>query len=97
MGQDELISWGVASRTTGQIVATLHNVDAVHGLYYLLLHFWIKVFGDSLLSMRMPGILGMSTAAMFVTLTARTRFGDRAGAGRRTGVRGAACRHLVRA
>ena len=78
MGQDELISWSMTRRSASQVIATLHHVDAVHGAYYLLLNFWTRAFGDSLFSMRLPGVLGMTAAAAFVTLTARIRFGNRA-------------------
>ncbi|MEU9133747.1 glycosyltransferase family 39 protein [Kitasatospora sp. NPDC048540] len=76
MGQDELISWSMTIRSTHQILATVHNVDAVHAAYYLLLHAWTEVFGNSLFSMRVPGILAMTGAAAFVSLSARLRFGN---------------------
>ncbi len=76
MGQDELISWSMAVRSTHEILATVHNVDAVHAAYYLFLHGWTEIFGDSLFSMRVPGILAMTGATAFVALSARIRFGD---------------------
>ena len=45
--RDELASWSAASRTLPQLWAMLHNIDAVLGIYYLGLHLWMAVFGDS--------------------------------------------------
>ncbi|MGW1592971.1 glycosyltransferase family 39 protein, partial [Streptomyces sp. NPDC002343] len=38
MWRDEAVSFQVGRRTVPQIWRLLHDVDAVHGLYYLLLH-----------------------------------------------------------
>ncbi len=75
--RDELASWNAAVRSTGDLVEMLGNVDAVSGLYYLLLHGWISVFGDSQTMLRMPSALAMAGAAAFVVLTARTAFDRR--------------------
>ena len=32
------------SRSLGQLWQMLNNVDAVHGLYYLLMHGWFQIF-----------------------------------------------------
>src|SRR5271168_5453376 len=32
------------SRSLGQLWQMLRNVDAVHGLYYLLMHGWFQIF-----------------------------------------------------
>ncbi|MER6060299.1 glycosyltransferase family 39 protein [Streptomyces sp. NPDC001792] len=79
LGRDELITWDVVTRDTGQILATLHNVDAVHGTYYLLMHLWVNLFGDSVISMRLPSIFAASAAASVVSLIGNRLFGSRAG------------------
>ncbi|MCF3132583.1 glycosyltransferase family 39 protein [Streptomyces olivochromogenes] len=79
LGRDELITWDVVTRDTGHILATLHNVDAVHGTYYLLLHLWVSLFGDSVISMRLPSVLAASGAASVVSLIGNRLFGSRAG------------------
>ncbi|THA55986.1 glycosyltransferase family 39 protein [Streptomyces sp. A1136] len=76
--RDELASWNAAIRGTGDLVAMLGHVDAVSGLYYLLLHGWVSVFGDSATMLRMPSAFAMAGAAAFVVLTARTLFDRRA-------------------
>ncbi|WAL72267.1 glycosyltransferase family 39 protein [Kitasatospora sp. YST-16] len=78
MGQDELISWEMSTRSMGRIIDTVQNVDGVHAAYYLLLHVWTELFGDSLYSLRGPGILAMTGATAFVALSARLRFGNAA-------------------
>ncbi|MEU8774563.1 glycosyltransferase family 39 protein [Streptomyces sp. NPDC048606] len=75
--RDELASWNAASRTTGELVGMLGNVDAVSGLYYLLLHGWVSVVGDSAAMLRLPSALAMAGSAAFVVLIARTLFDRR--------------------
>ncbi|MEU3722079.1 glycosyltransferase family 39 protein [Streptomyces sp. NPDC031705] len=75
--RDELASWNAATRGTGELVDMLGHVDAVSGLYYLLLHGWVSVFGDSTAMLRLPSALAMAGAAAFAVLTARTLFDRR--------------------
>ncbi|MEW2153968.1 glycosyltransferase family 39 protein [Streptomyces sp. NPDC007189] len=79
LGRDELVTWDMVNRSTGQILATLQNVDAVHGTYYLLMHAWVGLFGDSVVSMRLPSLFAMAGAASAVTLIGNRLFGSRAG------------------
>src|ERR1041385_1748061 len=45
LGRDELTSWDMAGRGTGQVLATARRVDAVVGTYYLVLLEWIRSSG----------------------------------------------------
>lgn len=65
---DEAASVMSAERTLPSLFGMLKNVDAVHGIYYLFLHFWIQAFGASELSVRLPsGIaVGVFVAGTFV-------------------------------
>jgi uncharacterized membrane protein len=66
--RDELCSISAARRSLPDLFAMLHHVDAVSGFYYLLLHAWIALFGDSLLAVRIPSLLAMGGAAAFVAM-----------------------------
>ncbi|MBL1080734.1 glycosyltransferase family 39 protein [Streptomyces actinomycinicus] len=79
LGRDELVTWDVVGRDTGRILAMLRNVDAVHGTYYLLMHGWVAVFGDSVVSLRLPSLLSVAGAAAVVSLLGDRLFGYRAG------------------
>ncbi|MFD4546422.1 glycosyltransferase family 39 protein [Streptomyces sp. NPDC058466] len=79
LGRDELVTWGMVNRSTGQILATLQNVDAVHGTYYLLMHLWVGLFGDSVISLRLPTALAVAGSASVLSLIGNRLFGYRAG------------------
>ena len=77
--RDELASWSAASRTLPQLWAMVHNIDAVLGFYYLGLHLWMAVFGDSATAMRLPSVIAMAAAAAVVALIGRRLGGGLAG------------------
>ncbi|MFD3701274.1 glycosyltransferase family 39 protein [Streptomyces sp. NPDC058646] len=76
---DELATLTVVRRPTGALLDMLQNVDAVHGAYYLLMHYWIGVFGESPAMLRLPTVLAMAAAAGCVALAGKRMFGARAG------------------
>lgn len=76
---DEGATLGVATRTVPQIVEQAKHLDGVLAPFYLFMHWWIAVFGDSVASLRAPSII---TVALGVAVLARlgTRlFGPLAG------------------
>ncbi|MGE5290831.1 MAG: glycosyltransferase family 39 protein [Micromonosporaceae bacterium] len=77
--RDELASWALSTRTLPQLFAATRSSGAAQEAYYLILHFWIRAFGDSVLAMRMLSVLAMSGAAACVALTGRRLFSPRAG------------------
>ncbi|AUH39980.1 glycosyltransferase family 39 protein [Streptomyces sp. CMB-StM0423] len=79
MWRDEAVTYDMAQRDISGLLDTLAGVDAVHGLYYLLLHGVFGVFGDSLVALRLPSLLAMSAAASGVALLGRRLAGPRAG------------------
>lgn len=81
MWRDELASWSAASRSLPQLWHMVHDTDAVQGTYYLVLHFWIMVFGASPAAMRAPSVIAMTGAAGVVALTGRRLGGPVAGLG----------------
>jgi mannosyltransferase len=77
--RDELSSWSFASRPVPELVTIVRHSDASQLAYYLLLHYWMAVFGDSVLAMRMLSVLAMTGAAACVPLVGRRLAGDKAG------------------
>jgi mannosyltransferase len=74
---DEAASIMSAERSLPSLFRMLENIDAVHGLYYLFLHFWIDLFGPSELSTRLPSALGIGIAAAGTVVLARFFMGSR--------------------
>ncbi|AQA22248.1 dolichyl-phosphate-mannose-mannosyltransferase family protein [Rhodococcus sp. MTM3W5.2] len=81
---DEAATVSAADRSVPELVELLRGIDAVHGLYYLVMHGWFELFGVSELSARAPGAIaiGIGTAALVQTasLLAGTRTAVVAGA-----------------
>jgi mannosyltransferase len=75
MGNDEVASRWAASLSLGQLAHLLRHIDAVHGLYYLLLHGWMAV-GTSPAVLRVPSVIGMSAAAALIVILARRLTGS---------------------
>ncbi|MEV7159558.1 glycosyltransferase family 39 protein [Streptomyces misionensis] len=65
MWRDEAVTFQVARRTLPQIWRLLHGVDAVHGLYYLLMHFVLAVRADEVV-LRLPSVAGAAVTAGLV-------------------------------
>ncbi|GHI84693.1 glycosyltransferase family 39 protein [Streptomyces xanthophaeus] len=76
---DELATLSVIRRPRGALLDMLQNVDAVHGAYYLLMHYWMVAFGESPAVLRLPTVLAMAAAAACVALAGKRMFGARAG------------------
>ncbi|MCX4524480.1 MULTISPECIES: hypothetical protein [unclassified Streptomyces] len=79
--RDEAATWQVAGRSAGEIWSMLGNVDAVHGLYYLLMHGLFEVFGAGTAVLRLPSVLAVAAAAACVALIGRRLAGFWAGLG----------------
>jgi mannosyltransferase len=67
---DEVTSVVSAERSLPSLFRMLGNVDAVHGTYYLFLHFWIEVFGASPVSVRSPSAIAAGTTVAGVVFLA---------------------------
>ncbi|MCI4062497.1 glycosyltransferase family 39 protein [Micromonospora sp. R77] len=66
--RDELATWSAATRPVGDLVRLAGTIDAATGPYYLLMHGWTALAGDSTVALRLPSVLAMAGAA---GLTAR--------------------------
>ncbi|MEU2426109.1 glycosyltransferase family 39 protein [Streptomyces sp. NPDC007851] len=74
MWRDEAVTYQVARRTVPQIWRLLHGVDAVHGLYYLLMHVVLAAApgrpGE--VDLRLPSVCAAAvTASLVAALGAR--------------------------
>lgn len=79
--RDEAATWQVAQRPTLEIWHMLAQVDAVHGLYYLLMHGLFEAFGPGTTTLRLPSVLAMAVAAACVTVIGQRLAGTWAGLG----------------
>ncbi|MGI5214582.1 glycosyltransferase family 39 protein [Plantactinospora sp. CA-290183] len=77
--RDELATWSAATRPVGELLRLVGTIDAVSGPYYLLMHGWIAVFGDSARALRLPSALCMAGAAGLTAVLGARLFGCRAG------------------
>ena len=75
MGNDEVATRWAALLPLHQLAHLVKNVDAVHGLYYLLMHGWMAV-GTSPAVMRIPSVLSMIVAAGLIAILARQLTGS---------------------
>jgi mannosyltransferase len=75
MGNDEVVSRWAALLSLRQLAHVLRHVDAVHGLYYLLLHGWMAV-GTSPTVMRIPSVICMAATAALLAILGRRLTGS---------------------
>jgi mannosyltransferase len=65
--QDEAATIGAANRPIDSLWKLVQNIDAVHGLYYALVHYWGSLFGFGPFALRVPSALfvGLSAFLLF--------------------------------
>ncbi|MFJ7592167.1 hypothetical protein ACIQZO_33350 [Streptomyces sp. NPDC097617] len=78
MWRDESVTWQVAHRPLGRIAELLGGVDAVHGLYYLLMHGVFQAWDGGLWALRLPSVAATALAAAGVAAIAHRLVGERA-------------------
>ncbi|MFF5366640.1 hypothetical protein [Streptomyces sp. NPDC013187] len=78
MWGDESVTFQVAQRTVPQIWRLLHDVDAVHGLYYLFMHVVLTVHADEVV-LRLPAVCAATATAGLVAALGVRLAGPRAG------------------
>lgn len=67
---DEAASLLSAERPIPSLLRMVTHVDAVHGLYYLILHFWVDIAGTSAFALRLPSAFAIGVAVSALTLLA---------------------------
>ena len=75
MGNDEVATRWAALLSLRDLAHLLRHVDAVHGLYYLLMHGWVVV-GSSPAVLRIPSVISMTAAAAAIVILARRLTGS---------------------
>ncbi|OIH92915.1 hypothetical protein BIU92_08425 [Curtobacterium sp. MCBA15_003] len=76
---DEAATVTSAQRSWPALWAELQNVDAVHGLYYALMHVWFTLVGYTPFTLRLPSALAIGVAAGLVVALGRRLGGVRLG------------------
>ena len=69
--RDEAYTKDAISRSLSHLFALLHRTDAVHGAYYVFVHFFAEVFGTSDMALRFPSVCAMAVATGFTAAIAR--------------------------
>jgi mannosyltransferase len=75
MGNDEVATRWAARLSLHQLAHLLRHVDAVHGLYYFLMHGWMAV-GTSPTVMRIPSVIAMTAGVAMTVVLARQLTGS---------------------
>ncbi|GEK21317.1 glycosyltransferase family 39 protein [Cellulomonas xylanilytica] len=65
---DEAATISASTRSLPELWRMVQTIDAVHGTYYLLMHGWIAVAGQSELALRAPSAvaIGLATAGVYL-------------------------------
>ena len=79
MWRDESVTYQVAHRSLGDIWGLLHHIDAVHGLYYLLMHAVFGLWDGGLTALRLPSVVATVLAAAAVGAIGARLAGPRTG------------------
>ena len=87
---DEYATWYASTLSPADLLRLVNHVDILLTPYYVFMHLWIDLFGDSATSLRMPSVLAMAAAAGFTALLGRDLFGSVGRARRRAAARRAA-------
>jgi mannosyltransferase len=69
--RDEGATLAAVHRSLPQMFRMLGYQDAVHGAYYLLIWFWVRLAGSGEVALRFPSAVAMAVAAAFITLIGR--------------------------
>jgi mannosyltransferase len=75
MGNDEVATRWAALLSLHELGHLVRHVDAVHGLYYLLMHFWVVV-GSTPAALRVPSVIAMAAGAALVAILTRRLTGS---------------------
>ncbi len=72
--RDEIFTLDRSSLSVSAILDVISAVDSVFVPYYLVMHWWIEIFGESAVALRLPSALGMTVATAIVAVLGRRLF-----------------------
>ncbi|MEW2164478.1 glycosyltransferase family 39 protein [Streptomyces sp. NPDC007084] len=75
MWRDESVTYQMAHRSMTDMARALSHIDAVHGLYYVLMHAVFSLWDGGLFALRLPSVLAIALATWLVGAVA-TRHAD---------------------
>ncbi|MER7989961.1 glycosyltransferase family 39 protein [Streptomyces noursei] len=81
MWRDEAATWQASHRSLAEIGHMVGQADVVHGLYYAVMHAVFALFGDSLVTLRLPSVLATAVACGLTALVGARLSGRWAGMG----------------
>jgi mannosyltransferase len=68
---DEAATISASTRSVPELWRLIHNIDAVHGLYYLAMHGWFAIFPETEFWSRLSSCLAVGIAAAGVVVVAK--------------------------
>ncbi|MET8833465.1 glycosyltransferase family 39 protein [Micromonospora sp. NPDC004540] len=77
--RDELATLDAARLRLGELYDLVQHRDLVLLPYYLGMHFWVRLFGDSEVALRLPSAIAVAVAAALTTVQGRMLYGPRVG------------------
>jgi mannosyltransferase len=69
--RDEAYTRDAINRSLPHLLSMLHHTDAVHGAYYVLMHFVCEIIGTSDFALRLPSVCAMAVATGFTAAVGR--------------------------
>jgi mannosyltransferase len=79
MWNDEHATWHAATLSWRDLFHLLDHIDRVLTLYYLLMHGWVALVGDSPTMLRLPSLVAMACAAGLTALVGQRLLNVQAG------------------
>ena len=76
MGNDEIVTRYASTLSLGQLAHLLEHTDIYHGFYYVVMHPWVAVFGDTPSAIRVPSVIAMAIATGLMVHIARRLSGS---------------------
>ncbi|MGW0425040.1 glycosyltransferase family 39 protein [Streptomyces sp. NPDC003015] len=77
--RDEHATWWAATLSFHDLSLLIRSIDVVFTPYYVLMHLWIDIAGDSPTAMRIPGAVAMAASAGLLALLGRRLFTTQVG------------------